>query len=133
MTTKNQHNTDILSLIKNQKIDDHLSSLRYAGLIQKALMPDNDLLKGMFRDYFVLFLPKDIVSGDFYYAFSDRQCFCIAAGDCTGHGVPGALLSILGISFLNEILQMKNDLRANRILNLMREKVMKALHQTLSL
>lgn len=130
MTTNNQHNTDILSLIKNQKIDDHLSSLRYAGLIQKALMPDNDLLKGMFKDYFVLFLPRDIVSGDFYYAFSNRKCFCIAAGDCTGHGVPGALLSILGISFLNEILQTKNDLKANRILNLMREKVMKALHQT---
>ena len=55
---------------------------------------------------------------------------CIAAGDCTGHGVPGALMSILGISFLNEILQSKINLKANRILNLMREKVMKALHQT---
>jgi serine phosphatase RsbU (regulator of sigma subunit) len=55
---------------------------------------------------------------------------CIAAGDCTGHGVPGALMSILGISFLNEILQGDINLQANRILNLMREKVMKALHQT---
>ncbi len=55
---------------------------------------------------------------------------CLAAGDCTGHGVPGALLSILGISFLNEILQSGINLNANRILNLMREKVMKALHQT---
>ena len=55
---------------------------------------------------------------------------CIAAADCTGHGVPGALMSILGISFLNEILQSGINLKANRILNLMREKVMKALHQT---
>lgn len=55
---------------------------------------------------------------------------CIAAGDCTGHGVPGALLSILGISFLNEVLQTDISLSANRILNLMREKIMKALHQT---
>jgi serine phosphatase RsbU (regulator of sigma subunit) len=55
---------------------------------------------------------------------------CIAAGDCTGHGVPGALMSILGISFLNEIMQSGVNLKANRILNLMREKVMKALHQT---
>ena len=55
---------------------------------------------------------------------------CVAAGDCTGHGVPGALMSILGVSFLNEILQAGINLKANRILNLMREKVMKALHQT---
>ena len=48
----------------------------------------------------MLFLPRDIVSGDFYYAFCNRQKMCIAAGDCTGHGVPGALMSILGISLL---------------------------------
>jgi len=119
-----------MTLIREQGLDAHLSSLRYAGIIQQALMPDPTLLKGLFRDYFVLFLPRDIVSGDFYYIFSNRQYICVAAGDCTGHGVPGALLSILGISFLNEIFQAKNDLRANRILNIMREKVMNALHQT---
>lgn len=86
--------------------------------------------QGLFRDFFVLFLPRDIVSGDFYYIFSNRQYTCIAAGDCTGHGVPGALLSILGISFLNEIFQSKINPKANRVLNQMREKVMKALHQT---
>ncbi len=111
-------------------MDDHLSSLRYAGLIQKALMPENEFLKGKFKDFFVLFLPRSIVSGDFYYANNNGHFFCIAAGDCTGHGVPGALLSILGISFLNEIIQSKSSLKANRILNKMREKVMKALHQT---
>ena len=130
MTAKSQHERDILSLMQNQKIDDHLSSLRYAGLIQTALMPENDFLKGMFKDFFVLYLPRDIVSGDFYYAFSNRHCFCIAAGDSTGHGVPGALMSILGISFINEIVQSNGMLKANRILNMMREKVMKALHQT---
>jgi len=130
MPLKDQHNIDILSLIQNQGMDDHVASLRYAGIIQKALMPDIESLNGLFKDYFVLFLPRDIVSGDFYYAFSNRQHTFIAAGDCTGHGVPGALLSILGISFLNEIVQTKCDPKANRILNLMREKVMKALHQT---
>lgn len=130
MTVKNQHSTDLISLIQNQGMDDHIASLRYAGIIQKALMPDPELLKGLFRDFFVLFLPRDIVSGDFYYAFSNRQHMFVAAGDCTGHGVPGALLSILGISFLNEIVQSKSDPKANRILNLMREKVMRALHQT---
>jgi serine phosphatase RsbU (regulator of sigma subunit) len=111
-------------------MDDHFASLRYAGIIQKALMPDYESIKGMLKDFFVLFLPRDIVSGDFYYVFRIRQYVCIAAGDCTGHGVPGALLSILGISFLNEILQSRTDYKANRVLNQMREKVMKALHQT---
>jgi serine phosphatase RsbU (regulator of sigma subunit) len=130
MTVKAQHNSDLIALIQNQGMDDHMASLRYAGIIQKALMPDPESLKGLFKDYFVLFLPRDIVSGDFYYTFSSRQHLFVAAGDCTGHGVPGALLSILGISFLNEIVQSKSDPKANRILNLMREKVMKALHQT---
>jgi serine phosphatase RsbU (regulator of sigma subunit) len=93
-------------------------------------MPDPEVLKGRLKDFFVLFLPRDIVSGDFYYSFCNSRIMCIAAGDCTGHGVPGALMSILGISFLNEVLQTGINLKANRILNLMREKVMKALQQT---
>jgi serine phosphatase RsbU (regulator of sigma subunit) len=104
--------------------------LRYAGMIQHALMPYPSIHKSALKDFFILFLPKDIVSGDFYYTFSNRHYTCIAAGDCTGHGVPGALMSILGISFLNEILQSRTDARANRILNNMREKIMKALNQT---
>ena len=130
MDTGNQNNTDFVSLVQNQVLDDHFASLRYAGIIQKALMPDSEMLKGLFRDFFVLFLPRDIVSGDFYYVLRNRQYLCIAAGDCTGHGVPGALLSILGISFLNDVLQSRTDYKANRVLNQMREKVMKALHQT---
>jgi serine phosphatase RsbU (regulator of sigma subunit) len=112
-----------------QAMDDHLSSLRYAGMIQQALMPAPDLLSSILKDHFVFYLPKDIVSGDFYYAYQSSGYTIIAAGDCTGHGVPGALLSILGISFLNEILQLKVVPRANRILNRMREKVMDALDQ----
>lgn len=122
--------SDTLSEVGFQAMDEHFASLRYAGMIQHALMPDPELLGGLLRDYFVLFLPRDIVSGDFYYAFFNKDYLCIAAGDCTGHGVPGALMSILGISFLNEILQTNCMMKANRILNLMREKVMKALHQT---
>jgi len=130
MAESNKGSMDFLSIIGDTFIDDHLASLRYAGMIQHALMPDPELLGGLLKDYFVLFLPRDIVSGDFYYAFSNRDCIFIAAGDCTGHGVPGALMSILGISFLNEILHTKIRYKANRILNIMREKVMKALHQT---
>jgi serine phosphatase RsbU (regulator of sigma subunit) len=130
MTPYNQEGPEDLYTLTIQGVEDHLASLRYAGLIQHALLPDPDVLKGILRDFFILFLPRDIVSGDFYYTFSNRQFTCIAAGDCTGHGVPGALMSILGISFLNEILQSKQCMRANRILNNMREKIMKALHQT---
>ncbi|MCD4768971.1 MAG: SpoIIE family protein phosphatase [Bacteroidales bacterium] len=112
-----------------QAMDDHLSSLRYARMIQQALMPDPLLLSAVLKDHFVIYLPKDIVSGDFYYAYQNAGYTIIAAGDCTGHGVPGALLSILGISFMNEILQVKVVPRANRILNRMREKMMNALNQ----
>jgi serine phosphatase RsbU (regulator of sigma subunit) len=125
----NQHDMDFVSLADELEISDHISSLRYAGIIQHALMPDPKKIKGFVGDYFILFLPRDIVSGDFYYTFRDRNKICIAAGDCTGHGVPGAFMSILGISFLNEILQSGGCAKANRILNLMREKVMKALNQ----
>jgi serine phosphatase RsbU (regulator of sigma subunit) len=130
MTVKKQENTDLISLIHNQGMNDHIASLRYAGMIQHALMPDPIVLKGYLKDFFVLFRPRDIVSGDFYYAYCNRQKMCIALGDCTGHGVPGALMSILGISLLNEIMQSGANFKANRILNLMREKVMKALNQT---
>ncbi|MGB8491201.1 MAG: SpoIIE family protein phosphatase [Bacteroidales bacterium] len=121
---------DPSNLLSDPRVEDHLASLRYAGMIQHALMPDPFFPRTILSDFFVLFLPKDIVSGDFYYTFSGNQFTCIAAGDCTGHGVPGALMSFLGISFLNEILQSKSNSRANRILNCMREKVMKALNQT---
>ena len=130
MTGSLRDQAELLSEAVDQGMDDHLASLRYAGMIQQALLPDRQVLDSLLKEHFVLFLPKDIVSGDFYYAFSNRDSFCIAAGDCTGHGVPGALMSILGIGFLNEILQCNVKMKANRILNLMREKVMKALHQT---
>jgi serine phosphatase RsbU (regulator of sigma subunit) len=130
MSVEKHDSPDLLSLLPKQAMNDHFASLRYAQMIQRALMPNPEILKERLKDFFILFLPRDIVSGDFYYAFRTRQKMCIAAGDCTGHGVPGALMSILGISFLNEILQSDINLNANRILNLMREKIMKALNQT---
>lgn len=130
MNEKSSLQSDLITQAGLQALDEHLASLRYAGMIQHALMPDMKMLSGLLKDFFVLFMPRDIVSGDFYYAFCNREYICLAAGDCTGHGVPGALMSILGISFLNEILQLNKCMKANRVLNMMREKVMKALHQT---
>lgn len=125
--TEGRGNFDTIEFV--QAMEDHLSSLRYARMIQQALIPDTSVLSGILKDHFVIYFPKDIVSGDFYYAYQNAGYTIIATGDCTGHGVPGALLTILGISFLNEILQVRVVPRANRILNRMREKVMEALDQ----
>ncbi len=107
-----------------------MESLRYAGMIQEALLPCRKLLKSLLSEYFVLFMPKSIVSGDFYWVTQKNRQTYIVAADCTGHGIPGALMSILGISFLNEIVRTSYSDTANRILNRLREKVMEALHQT---
>lgn len=130
MSVEKHDTSEILSLLPRQVMNDHVASLRYAQMLQHALMPDPSILRGRLKDFFIVLLPRDIVSGDFYYACCNKEKMVIAAGDCTGHGVPGALMSILGISFLNEIMQTGINMNANRILNLMREKIMKALHQT---
>jgi serine phosphatase RsbU (regulator of sigma subunit) len=104
-------------------------SLEYASSIQSALLPDMGYFNKLFPDSFVLFKPRDIVSGDFYWYARKGSRIAVTAADCTGHGVPGAFMSMLGISFLNEIVS-KCIPRANTILNRLRENVMKALHQT---
>ncbi len=120
------------SLSREALIEHHkelLASIKYASFIQQAILPDKKMLDTVLGDYFIFFKPRDIVSGDFYYCSKKDEAVIIAAGDCTGHGVPGALLSIMGISFLNEILSERGVLKASTILNLLRERVMKALHQ----
>jgi len=106
-----------------------MASLKYASFIQKAVLPDLRYMENILKDFFVLHKPRDIVSGDFYYCSRKEEYIIAAAGDCTGHGVPGALMSIMGISFLNEILSSRGPVKASRILNQLRERVMKALHQ----
>ena len=106
-----------------------MASLKYASFIQKAVLPDQRYLEVTLKDFFVMHKPRDIVSGDFYYCSRKEDYIVAAAGDCTGHGVPGALMSIMGVSFLNEILSIRGPVKSSRILNLLRERVMKALHQ----
>ena len=106
-----------------------MASLKYASFIQQAVLPDQRYLENTLKDFFVLHKPRDIVSGDFYYCSRNEEYIVAAAGDCTGHGVPGALMSIMGVSFLNEILSIRGPVNSGRILNLLRERVMKALHQ----
>ena len=80
-----------------------LESMRYAGSLQRSILPNERIFRNIFSDAFVIFQPKDIVSGDFYWMDGRSSNLLIAAVDCTGHGVPGAFLTLLGTSFLNEI------------------------------
>lgn len=106
------------------------ASIEYAGRIQLAMLPMEDHFKESFSDYFILFKPRDIVSGDFYWIGEDDKSIFFTVGDCTGHGVPGAFMSTMGISTLNEIIANNHDLQANTVLDLLRDKTMRALHQT---
>lgn len=88
--------------IIQEKQKEIIDSINYAKRIQYALLAHDDLLKENLPEYFVFFCPKDIVSGDFYWGCSTGESFYIAVCDSTGHGVPGAFMSLLNISFLNE-------------------------------
>ena len=106
------------------------SSIEYASRIQMAMLPVNEHFKTSFSDYFIIFKPRDIVSGDFYWIGEDEKNVFFTVADCTGHGVPGAFMSTLGISTLNEIITNNDNLHANTILELLRDKIKTALHQT---
>lgn len=112
--------------LANNRIND---SLRYAESIQSAIRPSEKVLEHISPDYFVLMKPRDVVSGDFFWAttFDEYLIFCIA--DCTGHGVPGALMSILGITALNEIVTRHRIAKPAEILDLLRQRVMETLRQ----
>ena len=86
---------------KNKHI---MASVRYAQTIQNAALPSDETLDNLFKNYFLLYLPRDIVSGDFYWSYQvDENQYLIATVDCTGHGVPGAFMSMIGINILNRI------------------------------
>jgi len=107
-----------------------LDSIHYAKRIQSAILPPVNLLKEHLSDHFILFKPRDIVSGDYYWAREKNQKLLIAVADCTGHGVPGGFLSMLGISSMNEIVNRSSDLNPGRILEQLREVVITSMHQT---
>jgi len=127
--TKQSDKKYLREVIERQK-KELTRSIRYAQNIQNAIFPSHDEIKRLFPESFILFLPRDIVSGDFYWLRKISHHIILAAGDCTGHGVPGAFMSMLGITFLNEITSYDPLLPPNRILNMLRERVMKTLNQT---
>ncbi len=116
-------------LLEKQK-ENITESIVYASRIQSAILPKEIEFIDSFSEHFVLFNPRDIVSGDFYFMQKINQYSVIAAIDCTGHGVPGAFMSMLGMAFLNEIVRHREVTKANQILDLLREKIKTSLQQT---
>ncbi len=112
-----------------EKNNDILDSIKYAKKIQTALLPPEQDMQRLNLDGFILYLPRDIVSGDFYWLGQKNGKTITVAADCTGHGVPGAFMSMLGIAFLNNIIREKEDFSADQILNELREQVITALRQ----
>lgn len=107
-------------------------SLLYAKKIQEASVPSQDMMNGFFGDCLVFWRPLNIVSGDFYWAVQVANYKFLAVADCTGHGVPGAFMSMLGITLLNDIVMHENvaKLTAARVLDNLRAKLKDALRQT---
>ena len=103
-------------------------SIEYARKIQTALLPSLELFSADL-DHFVLYKPRDIVSGDFYWVTRTDDQQIIIVADCTGHGVPGAFMSMLGVSLINEIIISKGIMQPAQIMNNLRDKVISSLKQ----
>ncbi len=106
------------------------SSIEYANKIQNAVLQPTKSLSELFPDSFIVNKPRDIVSGDFYWFMEKKDRIAFTVADCTGHGVPGAFMSMLGLTFVNEIFSNYYSLTAAEYLKLLREKIKKSLHQT---
>jgi serine phosphatase RsbU (regulator of sigma subunit) len=135
LTFKNEEITVHQNEIEKQKVDIELKnknitdSIVYASFIQHAMLPSTEILEECASDFFILYKPCDIVSGDFYWCKQIKNLLYIAAADCTGHGVPGAFMSMLGISLLNEIVSKRDTNPPNVVLNELRKRIKKSLHQ----
>jgi ligand-binding sensor domain-containing protein/serine phosphatase RsbU (regulator of sigma subunit) len=121
-------NTNAYKIIqeKNESITD---SIRYGLTIQQAALPSNEKINEALHEYFTIFRPRDIVSGDFYWFNHVGDRIYLAVVDCTGHGVPGAFMSMLGITFLNEIVNVQQEYSPAKILEFLHLNIRKALNQ----
>ena len=118
-----------LNEVTSRQKDEIISSINYAQGIQAALLPPEAYFSELLNDSFILYKPRDIVSGDFYWIKQVKEYIILVAADCTGHGVPGALMSMLGMSYLNEIVQRREITRASQVLNEMRRQIKDSLRQ----
>lgn len=117
-------------LLVEEKQKEIIDSINYAQKIQSAVLTGEQVWNKISQEHFIIFQPKDIVSGDFYWAYNtinNRSVFALA--DCTGHGVPGGFMSMLGNSFLNEIVVENKIFNPAEILNKLRKKIITSLEQ----
>lgn len=120
---------DAVNKVIEEKNADIMASIRYARRIQEAIMPERASLQAVFPDSFALYLPKDIVSGDFYWWTDKIDRFLCAAVDCTGHGVPGAFMSVMASNFLNQIANEYTIYDPEVVLNYLNLRVRSTLRQ----
>ena len=122
-----------LLVLSNKKLEeaysDMKSSINYAKRIQEEMLPGMDFLSHISIDHMLIYKPKDVLSGDFYWAGQRGDKIFIAVADCTGHGVPGALLSMAGHNIINEIVNEDNTTNPASILNILNERFRKMLKQ----
>lgn len=118
-----EHKNEELEILYKQVTD----SIHYAKRIQDAILPTTNKIKKLLPDSFILFKPKDIVSGDFYWIEEKDNLVYFAAVDCTGHGVPGAFMSLVGYNILRDILKNTEASKPSEILDRLRDGVMNAL------
>jgi PAS domain S-box-containing protein len=121
-----QEKEDRLQLTKTKEI---FESIEYAGAIQKSILADINKAKNYVSDAFALFKPKDVVSGDFIWSYDDGDEYIVAVIDCTGHGVPGALVSIMANAALNDIVANQKVRKPSEILTLLDAQITKTLNE----
>jgi ligand-binding sensor domain-containing protein/serine phosphatase RsbU (regulator of sigma subunit) len=114
----------------NQKNANITASIKYASHIQNAVLPPLELIDKLLPENFILNKPKDIVSGDFYWLAEKDNKIIFTVADCTGHGVPGAFMSLLGITLLNEIVNIQGITRSDIIITKLRENLINSLQQS---
>ncbi|MCW3102976.1 MAG: hypothetical protein JWO09_1416 [Bacteroidetes bacterium] len=127
ITSRQKRVIEQQKVLVEEKNKEVIDSINYARRIQDALLKEGEG-SGM-PEHFILFKPKDIVSGDFYWSAEKQGYWYFCVADCTGHGVPGAFMSMLGIAYLNEITSVTGILSPSEILGLLRDKIVKELKQ----
>jgi sigma-B regulation protein RsbU (phosphoserine phosphatase) len=116
---------DTIARQQKELIDD----ISYASFIQNAIMPDKKTIDELIPSYFIFNKPKNKVSGDFYWVARKKDKIIVVLGDCTGHGLSGALMTMAGMAILNETINNCEETEPNLILNMLRTQVIKLLHQ----
>ncbi len=135
LNTTNRDLTNALDIVNQQKKqiekahDEITASINYAKYIQSSVLPKAEQIEECLGEHFIIYKPKEIVSGDFYWVAETEDKTVVVSGDCTGHGVPGAFMSMLGITLLNEIINKDSVTNPGIILDRLRKEVTDSLKQ----